>query len=89
MAPYRVHRLIQSLFKVPGLLERLGTDAPSVFDEYGLTEGERQALAGGDPAALGALGVHPILQMHYMLASNPAMAEQITIRAYADQIGQA
>jgi len=88
MAPYRVHRLIQSLFKVPGLLERLGTDAPSVFDEYGLAEDERAALSDGSPEALARLGVHPILQMHYMMARDPAMAAQITIRAYADQIGR-
>jgi 2'-aminobiphenyl-2,3-diol 1,2-dioxygenase, small subunit len=88
MAPYRVHRLIQGLFKVPGLLERLGTDASAVFDEYGLAESERQALADGSPEALGRLGVHPILQMHYMLARDPAMAAQITIRAYADQLGR-
>jgi 2'-aminobiphenyl-2,3-diol 1,2-dioxygenase small subunit len=88
MAPYRVHRLIQGLFKVPGLLERLGTDQRAVFDEYGLAENERKALADGSPEALAGLGVHPILQMHYMLARDPAMAGQITIRAYADQLGR-
>ena len=36
------------------------------------------------PPALAALGVHPILQMHLMLARNPQMAEMISVKSYEE-----
>jgi 2'-aminobiphenyl-2,3-diol 1,2-dioxygenase, small subunit len=83
MARYVVHRLIQNLFKEPGLLERLTTAPDSVYDAYGLDEAERTAVSDASPPALAAIGVHPILQMHLMLARNPHMAEMISAKAYS------
>jgi 2'-aminobiphenyl-2,3-diol 1,2-dioxygenase, small subunit len=83
MARYDVHRLIQNLFKEPGLLERLVTAPDAVYDAYGLDDAERKAVSDASPPALAAIGVHPILQMHLMLARNPQMAELISVKAYA------
>jgi hypothetical protein len=83
-ARYAVHRLIQSLFKEPGLLDRLANAPDAVYDTYGLDAAERAALSNADPAALAALGVHPILQMHLMLARNPQIADMISIKAYRE-----
>jgi 2'-aminobiphenyl-2,3-diol 1,2-dioxygenase, small subunit len=83
MARYVVHRLIQNLFKEPGLLERLSTAPEAVYDAYGLDDAERTAISEASPSALAAIGVHPILQMHLMLARNPQMAEMISVKAYA------
>ena len=82
MARYVVHRLIQNLFKEPGLLERLATAPDAVYDAYGLDDAERTAVSDASPPALAAIGVHPILQMHLMLARNPQMAETMSVKAY-------
>lgn len=88
MARYVVHQLIQNLFREPGLLERLRADPTAVFRAYGLTEAEQAALREASPPALGALGVHPILQMHCLLAFNPQIADAISVKAYAGQWGE-
>ncbi|MBT9462104.1 MAG: subunit of meta cleavage enzyme [Rugosibacter sp.] len=82
MARYEVHQLIQNLAKVPGLLDRLTSESQVVFDEYGLTEQERQALSEASPPALASIQVHPILQMLYLIARNPNMAAQVSVRDY-------
>jgi len=82
LARYEVHRLIQNLTKVPGLLDRLITETQAVFDEYGLTDQERQALTEASPPALASIDVHPMLQLLYLIARNPGMATQVSIRDY-------
>jgi 2'-aminobiphenyl-2,3-diol 1,2-dioxygenase small subunit len=84
MARYEVHRLIQDLSHRPGLLEKLSAAPDDVFSEYGLNKDERQALTEATPPALAGIGVHPILQMHYLLFRNPDMAALVSIREYAD-----
>jgi 2'-aminobiphenyl-2,3-diol 1,2-dioxygenase, small subunit len=84
VARYVVHRLIQNLFKEPGLLERLANEPDAVYDAYGLDAAERLAVTEASPPALAAIGVHPILQMHLMLARNPQMAEMISVKSYAE-----
>jgi len=87
VARYVVHQLIQNLFKEPGLLERLNQAPDAVYDSYGLTAEERAAFSEPSPAALTSLGVHPILQMHLMLARNPQMAEMISVKSYTAEWG--
>jgi len=82
MGRYAVNRLVQELFRQPGLLERFRGNRNEVYDAYGLTQEERAGLDEGSPPALAAAGVHPILQMHYLLACNPDVAKLITVKAY-------
>lgn len=82
MGRYAVNRLVQELFRQPGLLERFRGNRNEVYDAYGLTREERAGLDEGSPTALTAAGVHPILQMHYLLACNPDVAKLITVNAY-------
>jgi 2'-aminobiphenyl-2,3-diol 1,2-dioxygenase small subunit len=77
-----VNRLVQDLFRQPGLLDRFRGERAAVYEEYGLNAAERAALDEGTPPALAAAGVHPILQMHYLLATNPDVAKLITVNAY-------
>jgi 2'-aminobiphenyl-2,3-diol 1,2-dioxygenase small subunit len=83
MGRYAVNRLVQELFRQPGLLERFRTERTRVYDEYGLTSEERKNLDEGSPPALTEAGVHPILQMHFLLACNPDVARLITVKAYS------
>ena len=87
MARYAVHQLIQNLFKEPGLLDRLKSEPEAVYDSYGLTAAEREALSEASAASLASIGVHPILQMHLMLVRNPQMAETISVKAYTAEWG--
>ena len=82
MHNYTVNRLVQELFRQPGLLERFRSRRSEVYDEYGLDPVQRAGLDDGTPPALTAVGVHPILQMHFLLASNPDVARLITVDAY-------
>lgn len=82
MGRYAVNRLVQDLFSRPGLLDRFRDQRAAVYEEYGLNPEERAGLDEGSPPALTAAGVHPILQMHFLLASNPEVAKLITVRAY-------
>ena len=82
MARYAVNRLVQELFRQPGLLEKFRSHRQEVYDAYGLDAQERKGLDEGSPAALTEAGVHPILQMHYLLACNPDVAKLITVNAY-------
>jgi 2'-aminobiphenyl-2,3-diol 1,2-dioxygenase small subunit len=79
MKPHRAHLLIQSLFSTPRLLERLQLEREAVFEEFELSTEEKNALRDGGASAMGEVGIHPILQMHYMLASNPGMAAHLDI----------
>jgi len=86
MARYAVNKLVQELFREPGLLERFRGNRTEVYDAYGLDPSERAALDEGTPPALASVGVHPILQMHYLLACNPDVAKLITVNAYRDEL---
>jgi 2'-aminobiphenyl-2,3-diol 1,2-dioxygenase, small subunit len=81
---YAVNKLVQELFRQPGLLDRFRAHRTEVYDAYGLDAAERAALDEGTPPALTRAGVHPILQMHYLLACNPDVAKLITVNAYAE-----
>lgn len=70
-APYRVHRLIQDLNANPAAAKRFKEEPESVFDDYGITEGERKLLRDGSSAMLIELGVHPNLQMKFIKLRSP------------------
>lgn len=82
MSEARVNSLIGRLFREPGLLEALRTDRERLFREAGLSEEQCAALREGSPAALERIGVNPILRMHYLMATNPGLAESISIRDF-------
>jgi len=67
-------------------MERFRENRQAVLAEYGLTEAETAALLEASPPALASIGVHPVLQMHYLLFSNPEMAEHVTVRDYLPRL---
>ncbi|MGH7818449.1 MAG: subunit of meta cleavage enzyme [Candidatus Binatia bacterium] len=87
MDRYRVNRMIQSMCKRAETIARLNADPEAVFDEFGLEEAERQALREGSPAAMGRIGVHPILQMHWAMARRPEITRAMSIVDY-DGLGE-
>lgn len=80
------NRLVQRLCRDPALVARLRSEPESVFRDHGLSSDEARALAAGDPAALAAIGLHPILQVHLMMAMNPQMADLINMSAFTRRL---
>ena len=80
----RANRMIEDMCRRPETIERLNADPEKVFEEYRLSEEEKQALRAGDPASLGRVGIHPLLQMHYGMARRPEMAHSMSIAEYPD-----
>ncbi len=77
-----VHRLIQALGRDPAVQQRFGADAGKVFLEFGLSADEVAALRDGSIPALAKIGVNPMLRMHWLLITNPAAAEQMSVSEY-------
>lgn len=71
MASYATHKLLQSLCRSPALAQRMGAEPAKVCAEHGLAQDEAKAIASFDPAQLAGIGVHPILQIHLMMAVSP------------------
>lgn len=77
------NRMIQALCRSPAGIARLNADRESVFDEYSLNETEKAALRSADTLSMVSQGkVHPILVMHYLIATNPQAAASMSIREY-------
>lgn len=77
------NRMIQSLCRSPEGIARLNADRESVFDEYSLNETEKAALRSADTMSMVSQGkVHPILVMHYLIATSPQAAASMSIREY-------
>lgn len=77
-----VNVLLARLFQEPDLLQRLRQDPDAVFSEAGLSDAERMALLEGSFDALERIGVHPVLRMHYQMATRPEIAWHVTIRDF-------
>lgn len=86
MATYAVHRLIQSLCRRDDLVRRLKSEPEAVFSEFSIGETERAALRNPNPETLGAIGVHPILQVHVMLALDPGFGARVNLGPYAERL---
>nr|BAG30827.1 subunit of meta-cleavage enzyme [Neptuniibacter sp. CAR-SF] len=79
MARYEVHRLIQSLIKDRGQCERYNINPDAFFKNFDLVPNEEDVLRKGTAEALSSININPILQMHYLLITNPEMSEHVSI----------
>jgi len=84
--PGRLNTLLARIFQEPELLARIQSEPQKVFAEAGLSEEECRGLEDGSFAALDRIGVHPVLRMHYQMATNPEIGKHVTIREFLPQI---
>ncbi len=89
MTQYRVNRFIQRTCRTPQGISRLNEDLEAAFAEFGLAEEERKALRDGGPEAMGRIGVHPILQMHWRMARAPELTQRMSILQYTGLVDEA
>jgi 2'-aminobiphenyl-2,3-diol 1,2-dioxygenase small subunit len=83
------NRMIEEICRRPESIARLNADPEKIFAEFRLTEEEKDALRAGDTAAMGRVGIHPILQMHYVMARKPELTQMMSIVHYpglADEV---
>ena len=77
------NRLIQALCRDPEGVARLNNEREAVFSEYGLSDIEKEALLSLDTLSMVSKAeVHPILAMHYLIATKPQAAESMSIKEY-------
>jgi len=86
VASYETHRMLQGLFKTPGLIERLQSEPAMVFEEYRVPPNERQALLEKSPEAYARVGIHPILQIHLVLVSDPTFARRLSANEFIGRL---
>lgn len=79
---YKVNQLMQELFANPSNLEAFMSDRQALYDRYGLSLEQRAAIDAGGQDALTEAGLHPVLQMHHFMATNPAAADFVSVKAY-------
>jgi len=81
-AAYPVNKLMQELLADPSNLAAFHGDRAALYDRYGLTADQRSALDAGDPDSLASIRVHPVLQMHHFIATNPMAPDFVSVKAY-------
>lgn len=84
---YRVCKMIQDTCRFEDGIARLRDNPEAVFDEYGLTEEERRAFRSDPPFSMplmGKIGLHPLLRLHYGLATSDKIVSDMSIRRYPD-----
>ncbi|MEO0410730.1 MAG: subunit of meta cleavage enzyme [Pseudomonadota bacterium] len=86
---YRVNRMVQDLFAKPDMMALFQEDRAALYDRYELSQRQRDAVDTCKQDALASVGVHPILMMHLFLASDPAAADHISVKAYLPSGGSA
>jgi 2'-aminobiphenyl-2,3-diol 1,2-dioxygenase small subunit len=87
MASYATHKLLQSFCRSPDLARRLADEPGALFAEFGIEEAEGAALMAGTPEALAGIGVHPILQVHFMIMASPDFRKGMDITPFLARLG--
>lgn len=82
----RVNLLVERLIHDPALCQRFQRDHLAVLREAGIDSKLDVSLSSGDFAELAEIGMHPLLQMHYLMILKPQMAAHLTIRHYPELV---
>jgi hypothetical protein len=64
---YHINRMIQDLNGDLAARGAFQADPPATFEKYGISTGEQELLADGSIEAMTRLGVHPNLQMKWLM----------------------
>ena len=83
---YRVNKLMQELSAHPDNMADFAANRTALYDRYGLTPDQRAALDEGGRERLTAVGLHPVLQMHHFIVSQPDAAEFVSVKAYKHMV---
>lgn len=70
-SPDAVHRLLSDLHRSPLVRREFDRDRLALFDRYGLSNHEQAVLNEGSPPGMASIGVHPLVQITYLVIINP------------------
>jgi hypothetical protein len=76
---YHLNKMLQDALKNRPLMGRLVGADEQVFDDYQLTEAEKEVFRKPTGVALRKLGVHPILAMIYMIPHDAPLRNLLMI----------
>ena len=82
MSQFGAQKFVEQVGRNPPLIEQLRVSPDEIAALYGLDQAQVAALLDGSPPALNGIGVHPVLQMHFLLATRPEMASHVSVREY-------
>ncbi|AZN65856.1 hypothetical protein CFH90_18260 (plasmid) [Acinetobacter johnsonii] len=78
MSNYKIDKIVQRIIKETQFREKL-LENIDYLKELNLTNEEFNALVKAEPALLSAVGMHPILQMHYMMFRTPEIGIHVSV----------
>jgi 2'-aminobiphenyl-2,3-diol 1,2-dioxygenase, small subunit len=82
MSAWIVNQLVQDMVRDQRLVARFKEDEDAVLVEYGMSEVEFQALKVAARPDLASIGMHPLLQIWYMLIKHEGAAKHVTVAEY-------
>lgn len=82
-----VHQLVWDLHQDPDLRQRFTVAPQQVYADYGLTPAERAALDEGSPPALAGIGMHPLVQITYLVIKSPDFRGLADASDYLAELG--
>ena len=84
MSDQAANNMIQALCRSIEGVKRLNEDMEAVFDEFGMTDDQKEAFRECRPFQMVESGAHPLLTMHFMFATNPQMSAIMSIKEYPE-----
>ncbi|MBY0509279.1 MAG: hypothetical protein K2P94_03925 [Rhodospirillaceae bacterium] len=85
-ARQEVHDFVRDLYREPALKRAFIENPEEVIAARNFTASEKNLLIDGSFPALHELRMHPLVQMVYAVARNPAMTAQISFRDYLSDL---
>lgn len=86
MSAWEVNKLVQDIVRDKELAAAFKRDEDSVLRRYTLTDDEIEGLKACEPPKLSAIGMHPILQIWYLLLKNEDAARHVTVKEYVQDL---
>jgi hypothetical protein len=84
--PLRIHRMIDALMASPDNRARFLADPETLFEQFGVAEGDRAEMRKGTRDALDRLGVHPSMQFKFLIATGRSPVKPSSFRWYLDKL---
>lgn len=86
MSAWVINKLVQDMVRDQALVARFKENEDAVLGEYGVSDVQFQALKRAGRPDLESIGMHPLLQIWYMLIKHEGAAKHVTAIEYIKDI---